>query len=108
MHIYSQGNFTVDLLYNELALMAIGYSAGLVVNMYMPDIQAELDWYRRELESLYAKIFSEIAKYLKEGDMLWDGHELVKAVEILNKAKALAFQDVKPFNAKRKPLLCLL
>ena len=104
MHIYSQGNFTIDLLYNELALMAIGYSAGLVVNMYMPDIQAELDWYRRELESLYAKIFSEIAKYLKEGDMLWDGHELVKAVEILNKAKALAFQDVENHLTRKENL----
>ena len=104
MHIYSQANFTVDLLYNELALMAIGYSAGLVVNMYMPDIQAELDWYRRELESLYAKIFSEIAKYLKEGDMLWDGYELVKAVEILNKAKALAFQDVENHLTRKENL----
>lgn len=104
MHIYSQANFTVDLLYNELALMAIGYSAGLVVNMYMPDIQAELDWYRRELESLYAKIFSEIAKYLKEGDVLWDGYELVKAVEILNKAKALAFQDVENHLTRKENL----
>lgn len=104
MHIYSQANFTVDLLYNELALMAIGYSAGLVVNMYMPDIQAELDWYRREIESLYAKIFSEIAKYLKEGDTLWDGHELVKAVEILNKAKALAFQDVENHLTRKENL----
>ena len=104
MHIYSQANFTVDLLYNELALMAIGYSAGLVVNIYMPDIQAELDWYRRELESLYTKIFSEIAKYLKEGDMLWDGHELVKAVEILNKAKALAFQDVENHLTRKENL----
>ena len=104
MHIYSQANFTVDLLYNELALMAIGYSAGLVVNMYMPDIQAELDWYRRELESLYTKIFSEIAKYLKEGDMLWDGYELVKAVEILNKAKALAFQDVENHLTRKENL----
>lgn len=104
MHIYSQANFTVDLLYNELSLMAIGYSAGLVVNMYMPDIQAELDWYRREIESLYAKIFSEIAKYLKEGDMLWDGYELVKAVEILNKAKALAFQDVENHLTRKENL----
>ena len=103
-HIYSEANFTVALFYNELALMAIGYSAGLVVNMYMPDIQAELDWYRREIESLYAKIFSEIAKYLKEGDMLWDGYELVKAVEILNKAKALAFQDVENHLTRKENL----
>ncbi|WP_431029893.1 aromatic acid exporter family protein [Lysinibacillus sp. LZ02] len=102
MHIYAEAHFTLALFYNELALMAIGYTVGLVVNMYMPDIQKELDWYRREIESLYKKIFSEIAKYLKEGDMLWDGHELVKAVEILNKAKALAFQDVENHLTRKK------
>jgi uncharacterized membrane protein YgaE (UPF0421/DUF939 family) len=95
MHIYSVSAFTLELLYNELALMAIGYSVGLLVNMYMPDIQPELNYYRQKIETLYKKIFSEIAKYLKEGDTLWDGKELVEAVEVLNKAKALAFQDVE-------------
>ena len=104
MHIYSQAHFTLDLLYNELALMVIGYSAGLIVNIYMPDIQAELNWYRKEVESLYAKIFSEIAKYLKEGDMIWDGYELVKAVEIINKAKALAFQEVENHLTRKENL----
>lgn len=95
MHIYSEANFTLALLYNEIALMAIGYSAALVVNMYMPDIQMSLEYYRHEIEALYSKIFSEIANYLRNGDTMWDGQELVKAVEKINIAKALAFQNVE-------------
>lgn len=107
MHIYSVADFTLELLYNELALMAIGYSVGLLVNMYMPDIQTELNYYRQKIEALYKKIFSEIAKYLKEGDTLWDGKELVEAVEVLNKAKALAFHDVENHLTRKANLFYL-
>ncbi len=107
MHIYSVADFTLELLYNELVLMAIGYSVGLLVNMYMPDIQPELNYYRQKIEALYKKIFSEIAKYLKEGDTLWDGKELVEAVEVLNKAKALAFHDVENHLTRKANLFYL-
>lgn len=95
MHIYTEANFTYGLFLNELGLMVIGYLTGLAVNMYMPDIQKQLNRYRIEIEELYQRVFSEIAKYLRSGDTLWDGSELVQAVEILNKGKALAFQDVE-------------
>ena len=107
MHIYSVADFTLDLLYNELALMAIGYTVGLLVNMYMPDIQPELNYYRQKIEALYKKIFSEIAKYLKEGDTLWDGKELVEAVDVLNRAKALAFHDVENHLTRKENLYYL-
>lgn len=107
MHIYSVADFTLTLLYNELALMAIGYSVGLLVNMYMPDIEPELNYYRSKIEDLYSKIFSEIAKYLKEGDTLWDGKELVEAVEVLNKGKALAFKDVENHLTRKENLYYL-
>lgn len=94
LHIYTVQDFTLDLLWNELALMAVGFSVGLIMNIYMPDIQGRLNEYRIEIEQLYSKIFAEIAKYLREGDTLWDGRELVEADQILNKAKALAFTDV--------------
>lgn len=95
MHIYTTANFTFALLINELGLMLIGFGMGLAVNMYMPDISKKLNTYRIRIEALYQSIFSEIAKYLRNGDTLWDGKELIEAIGILNKAKALAFQDVE-------------
>lgn len=95
MHIYSTANFTVDLLVNELCLMAVGFGMGLLVNMYMPDISNEIERYRITVEQLYKKIHAEIALYLRNGDTLWDGKELIEAEKQLQKAKALAFQDVQ-------------
>ena len=75
--------------------MAIGFGMGLVVNMYMRDIQYEFDHYRLKIETLYRRIFSEIANYLRNGDTSWDGKELIEARILLNKAKSLAFKDVE-------------
>lgn len=95
MHIYSQANFTAELFVNELGIMAVGFGMGLAVNMYMPDIEHQLNQYRLNIESLYQKILAEIANYLRDGDTIWDGKELIEAEKLLNKAKAVAFQDVE-------------
>ena len=104
LHVYTTSNFTFDLLKNEIALMTIGYSIGLLVNMYMPDIEKKLVDYRNRVEELYAEIFSEIAKYLRNGDTLWDGHQLIEAEQLLNKAKALAFQSVENHLTRKNNL----
>jgi len=95
MHIYSEANFTLSLFFNELGLMMVGFGVALLVNMYMGDFQKQMDHYRLQIEELYRKIFSEIAKYLENGDTNWDGKELIEADQILNKAKSLAFIDVE-------------
>lgn len=104
MHIYSKANFTVDLLLNELSLMAIGFGMALLVNMYMPDISFEIERYRVTIEQLYKKILSEIALYLRNGDTMWDGKELIEAEKQLQKAKALAFQDVQNHLSRKDNL----
>jgi len=101
-HIYSVANFTKELFWNQILLMTIGFSVGLLINMYMPDIEPKLKEYMMEIEQLYTKIFEEIAKYLREGDTLWDGKELVEADRVLNKAKALAFSDVENHLTRKK------
>jgi uncharacterized membrane protein YgaE (UPF0421/DUF939 family) len=95
LHIFSTAHFTWGLLINELLLMLIGFGTALVVNIYMPDIQKKLDEYRSKIEALYSSIFKEITKYLRNGDTSWDGKELVEANIVINKAKALAYQDVE-------------
>ena len=57
MHIYAAKSFSLALVSNEFALMAIGYGTGIAINMYMPDIQKELNYYRVKIEELYSKIF---------------------------------------------------
>lgn len=102
MHIYAAEKFSWTLVSNEFALMAIGYGTGIAINMYMPDIQKELNYYRVKIEELYSKIFLEIANYLREGDTLWDGQEIIEAITALNNAKSLAFKDVENHFMRRK------
>lgn len=102
LHIYSVSNFTLELLFNELALMAIGFGTALVVNMYMGDYQKQLDSYLTKLEDLYRSIFSEIVKYLRNGDTSWTGKELITAANLLNKAKSLAYKDVGNHLTRKK------
>ncbi|KPN89718.1 hypothetical protein AO843_07365 [Lysinibacillus sp. ZYM-1] len=102
MHIYAAKSFSMELVYNELALMVIGYGTGIAINMYMPDIQKELNYYRVKIEELYSKIFLEIASYLRQGDTLWDGYEIIEAIRTLDDAKSLAFKDVENHFTRRK------
>ncbi|MFJ7732217.1 aromatic acid exporter family protein [Lysinibacillus sp. NPDC097231] len=102
MHIYAAKSFSMELVYNEFALMAIGYGTGIAINMYMPDIKKELNYYRVKIEELYSRIFLEIANYLREGDTLWDGQEIIEAITALNNAKSLAFKDVENHFTRRK------
>ena len=95
MHIYLTANFTLDLFLNELALMAVGFGMGLIVNIYMPDIGHGFFHHKEKVEVLFKKILDEIANYLRNGDSLWDGKELIEAERVLNVAKALAFKDVE-------------
>ncbi|MGE7921175.1 aromatic acid exporter family protein [Viridibacillus sp. NPDC093762] len=104
LHIFHTGNFTTGLLMNELSLMLIGFGTGLALNIYMPDIKHRLEKYRIRIEELYTAIFVEIEKYLRNGDTSWDGKELVEAVEVLNRAKSLAFQDVENHLTRRENL----
>ncbi|MTD29913.1 aromatic acid exporter family protein [Planomicrobium sp. YIM 101495] len=95
LHLYDAKHLTLDLFTNELMLMGIGFGTALAVNMYMPSIERKLDFYREEIERLYAKIFSEVTVYLREGESDWSGKELTESATVLDKAKALAYQDVE-------------
>ena len=101
MHVFFTANFTLDLFINELLLMAIGFGMGLIVNMYMPDIKKDILAYQGKTEQLFAKILAEIAGYLRNGDTLWDGKELIEATKVLNAAKTLAYQDVQNHLARK-------
>ena len=95
MHLYDAKNLTMDLFLNELLLMLIGFGTALIVNMYMPSIEKKLDRYREEVERLYSTIFRETTIFLRHGESGWTGKELMESEKLIDKAKALAYQDVE-------------
>ncbi|WP_254391679.1 aromatic acid exporter family protein [Terribacillus sp. DMT04] len=95
LHLYSAGNITVDLVINELILIAVGIGIALLVNLYMPSLEATIRRKQIALERNFAKILKEIATYLKEGDQAWSGEEIAKTEKILKEANQLVGRDVE-------------
>ncbi|MFP7733058.1 aromatic acid exporter family protein [Priestia aryabhattai] len=95
LHIYSKGNMTWGIVFNELGLIVIGIGVALLVNLYMPSLDQELRTYQREIEENFRSMLKEIALYLRTNDSSWDGKEIANTVKILEKAKSLAFRDVE-------------
>ncbi|MET1013685.1 MAG: aromatic acid exporter family protein, partial [Paenisporosarcina sp.] len=107
LHLFDAKSLSLSLFWNEAQLMAVGFGVALIVNMYMPSIEKDLKKYLIELEALYSKIFHEIALYLRNGDSSWDGKELVQVAEVIEKGKALAYQDVENHLNRRENLYYL-
>jgi len=95
MHLYSAGNVTGSLLFNELGIITIGIGVALIMNLYMPSVDYKLEHYQSEIEALFKKIFNEISKYLRNNDSTWDGRELTETSILLDKAIGLAILDVE-------------
>ena len=95
LHIYSAGQVTFSLLLNELGIVFVGIGVALLMNLYMPSADQQLQKYQIQIEENFKKIFLEIVSFLRNGDSRWDGRELTETAELLEKAKALASQDVE-------------
>ncbi|AST92420.1 aromatic acid exporter family protein [Sutcliffiella cohnii] len=95
LHVYSTGHYSVSLIWNELAIITIGIGIALIMNLYMPSMENELKGYQEKIERNYNKILLELAAYLRHGDRGWSGEEIPESVNLLNKAKSLAFRDVE-------------
>lgn len=104
LHIFSSGDFTLDLLFNELLLMLVGFGVAFLVNFYMPDISKGLNKHRIAIESAYSKIFQEIEHYLRTGDTDWDGKELIIAQEHIEIGKDLAYMDIENHLTRKEDL----
>nr|WP_090886604.1 aromatic acid exporter family protein [Evansella caseinilytica] len=95
MHVYISSSFSVHLVWNELLLVTIGIGCALLMNAYMPSVERELKEMQGELEALYAKIFQQLAAYIKHGDSEWDGKEITEAAALLQSAKNKSLQNLE-------------
>jgi len=95
LHLYSAGDITIDLIINEFLLIIIGIGVALLMNIYMPSLENKLRAYRMELEHNFSIIFSEIINFLLNGESTWDGKEITKTAELLEKAKILSLRNIE-------------
>lgn len=95
LHIFAAGNVSIAIITNELGLIIIGIGVAIIMNLYMPSMEPQLDVYQQQIEIRFRKIFMEIARYLKSNELDWDGKELTEVAKLIDDAKILAFRDVE-------------
>lgn len=80
-HLLGEGHVSLSLMTNELLLMGVGAGLALLVNSYMPSVEADLLKEKKKLEDNMYKVF------LKMTASLQDGSEVLKIEEEMNQLK---------------------
>ncbi|MGD7045523.1 aromatic acid exporter family protein [Jeotgalibacillus proteolyticus] len=95
LHIFMDGRVTIDSLLNEFLLIIIGIGIALIMNLYMPSVDAKLIKFQQKIEANFHTIFLQMAAYLKDENAEWSGREITSTDQMIKEAKTLAFQDVE-------------
>lgn len=100
LHFYAAKEISIQFITEEYKIMFIGIGVALLLNMYMPSAEKYLKQYQIEVEDHFKIIFKEIVKYLRTYDTSWTGKDLIETVEVLKKAKSLAFKNAENYLFK--------
>ncbi|MEH6892193.1 aromatic acid exporter family protein [Bacillus sp. JJ864] len=90
-HLYSLQKITWPIVGNEIAILTVGISVALLINLYMPSVESDLKAYRQKVESNFKTILLEMAAYLRNRESVWNGKELIETETLLEKAKEVSF-----------------
>ncbi len=104
LHIFSAGYISLEIILNEFGLIFVGIGVALIMNLYMPSVEAKLGRYQEQIEEKFKRIFLEIVRYLRTNESDWDGKEITKAVKLIEEAKMLSFRDVENKLLKQENL----
>ena len=95
MHLYSLKQITWLIVGNEIAILTIGISVALLVNMYMPSSENKLKEYQGKIENNFKTILFEMVVYLRNRESSWSGAELIETEQMLNEARDLSFKKLE-------------
>jgi len=66
-HLYTEQRLTFDIFINEMLLILVGVGVGLVVNMYMPSLDRDIEETRKNIDSRLASLFYDVAASIETG-----------------------------------------
>ncbi|MCV9899506.1 aromatic acid exporter family protein [Exiguobacterium profundum] len=100
-HLYTEAQFSLELFINELLLIAIGVGVGLVVNMYMPTLDREIERIKENIDRSLAVLFYDVAACVETG--VYNNHSmmLIKTRDYLKEGKDLALRRMGNSIGKR-------
>ncbi|MBG0917263.1 conserved membrane hypothetical protein [Exiguobacterium sp. 8H] len=100
-HLYTEAQFSLELFINELLLIAIGVGVGLIVNMYMPTLDREIERIKENIDRSLAVLFYDVAACVETG--VYNNHSmmLIKTRDYLKEGKDLALRRMGNSIGKR-------
>jgi len=93
LNIYTFEKVNTAFIYNQLWLIVIGIGTGLVINLYMPSLDKKMRAKQHEIEEQFTSILHELAKFIREESMDWDGKEITILDELFEEADDLVERD---------------
>lgn len=93
LNLYGAGDISMSFLTDQFLLIIVGIGTGLLVNLYMPSLDKQLQDKQSELERNFQQILKEIALYIRDENKEWDGKELTACDELLQESQNLVLLD---------------
>lgn len=93
-HLYSFGEVTPAIIWNEIGLLFVGLGSATIINMlYMPKNDSMIQGLREEIETKYCQIYYKLAMTLRNPSYVWSGEELLEVHEAIKKGSALSMRS---------------
>lgn len=85
-HLYTFGEVTWDLIWNEICLLLVGLGSATIINMmYMPKDDETIQGLREEIEMKYCQMLYKMAMTLRDPSYVWSGGEFLEADAAIKK-----------------------
>ncbi|WLV23505.1 aromatic acid exporter family protein [Aciduricibacillus chroicocephali] len=93
LNIYGQKMITLPFLTDQFIIIVVGVGVGLLMNLYMPNLERKMRTLQVKLENNFRLILHEIATLIEDPDHEWDRKELEEVNRILRRAGNLVGID---------------
>ncbi|MBY7143425.1 aromatic acid exporter family protein [Virgibacillus sp. NKC19-3] len=93
LNLYSFSSMSSTFIIEQLFIIIIGIGIALLLNVYMPSLDVDLKKKQNKLEANFKIILYEIALYIRNKNVVWDGKEIAETEEILQEAEDLVERD---------------
>ncbi len=93
LNLYSASGIDLNFLTDQFVLIIVGIGTGLLLNLYMPSLDKKLKNKQNRVESNFQTILYEVALYIRNKEIHWDGKEISETEQILEEAFDLVERD---------------
>lgn len=93
LHLYLEQSVAISWLWNEMAIFLIGAGVALLLNLYMPSKQSDIENYHLRVEEKLKAILMRFNGFLLKGDGTNEGVLIGELDQLLSEAQRLVYLE---------------